>query len=128
MKRRSYSEEDIAEFLRFIDYDSIKGMLNSGDLMMWACFEGDCVCGVLAVRPPGHISLMFVDSRSHHKGIARALFEYTLAQLHITEERITMTVNSSPYAVGFYQKMGFKETDSEQTVNGIRFIPMKRPV
>jgi predicted GNAT family N-acyltransferase len=39
-----------------------------------------------------------------------------------------MTVFSSPYAAGFYRKMGFADTDAEQTVNGIRFIPMKRSV
>ncbi|WP_094603611.1 GNAT family N-acetyltransferase [Sporomusa silvacetica] len=36
-----------------------------------------------------------------------------------------ITVNSSPYAVLIYEKMGFVRTDVEQEINGIRFIPMK---
>ncbi|WP_460645598.1 GNAT family N-acetyltransferase [Lacrimispora brassicae] len=36
-----------------------------------------------------------------------------------------MTVNSSPYAVEIYHKLGFVDTDTEQLVNGIRFIPME---
>ena len=35
-----------------------------------------------------------------------------------------MTVNSSPYAVGIYRKLGFKAVDDEQSVNGLRFTPM----
>lgn len=37
-----------------------------------------------------------------------------------------MTVNSSPYAVPVYEKLGFHATGSEQTVNGLRFTPMER--
>jgi len=37
-----------------------------------------------------------------------------------------MTVNSSPYAVPIYHKLGFKDTGSEQVVNGLRFTPMEQ--
>ena len=30
-----------------------------------------------------------------------------------------------PYAVEVYRHLGFNETDIEQTVNGIRFTPMR---
>jgi len=33
--------------------------------------------------------------------------------------------NSSPYAVEIYRHLGFEPTDTEQAVNGLRFIPMK---
>ena len=36
-----------------------------------------------------------------------------------------ITVNSSPYAVEFYHKKGFKDIDKEQTVNGIISTPMR---
>ena len=36
-----------------------------------------------------------------------------------------VTVHSSPYAVEIYSRMGFEPTDTEQTVNGLRFIPME---
>ena len=35
------------------------------------------------------------------------------------------TVNSSPYAVPVYHKLGFIDMDSEQLSDGIRFTPMK---
>ena len=36
-----------------------------------------------------------------------------------------MTVNSSPYAVPIYHKLGFYDVDSEQVVKGVRFTPME---
>ncbi|MDN5360294.1 MAG: hypothetical protein PWQ84_1357, partial [Thermotogaceae bacterium] len=42
-----------------------------------------------------------------------------------SSDKATLTVNSSPYAVGFYHKMGFKDTDNELEKDGIRFVPME---
>ena len=47
------------------------------------------------------------------------------ATLPADYDKQEFTVNSSPYAVEVYRHLGFEEMDQEQTVNGIRFIPMK---
>ena len=36
-----------------------------------------------------------------------------------------LTVNSSPYAVDFYHKRGFRDTGAETVADGIRFTPME---
>jgi hypothetical protein len=35
-----------------------------------------------------------------------------------------ITVNSAPYGLCFYKKLGFVPTEEEKTINGIRFTPM----
>lgn len=35
------------------------------------------------------------------------------------------TVNSSPYAHEVYKHLGFQDTDKEQVIKGLRFMPMK---
>jgi len=42
--------------------------------------------------------------------------------LKVFHEKIT--VNSSPYAVKIYEKLGFVPDGNEQMVDGIRFTPM----
>ena len=54
------------------------------------------------------------------QGIGRKLFEVVLENSTSHE----LTVNSSPYAKDVYRRLGFKDTDAEQIVTGIRFIPM----
>lgn len=123
-----YCEEGVAEFKRYIERDAIREKLDKGELQMWVCRNDGCVSGVIALRPPCHISLLFVDKNYHHQGIARALFEHVLGIVKEDGIHKEMTVFSSPYAAGYYRRMGFADTDTEQTVNGIRFIPMRRDV
>lgn len=56
----------------------------------------------------------------HRQGVGRSLFEYALQ--NSTADKIT--VNSSFYAVNFYHKLGFIDTNVEQVQDGIRFTPM----
>jgi GNAT superfamily N-acetyltransferase len=118
----------VAEFKRYIEPDAVSERLSKGELSIWICLHESSVVGVIALRPPCHISLLFVDKQHHHQGIARALFEHVLKSVKAKGKHKEMTVFSSPYAAGFYRKVGFIDTDAEQTVNGIRFIPMKRSV
>ena len=36
-----------------------------------------------------------------------------------------ITLNAAPFGLPFYQALGFLPTAEEQTVNGIRFTPMR---
>ena len=84
-------------------------------------FDGEKLVGVLGVRKDRrHICFFFVDGQHHRRGIGTGLFRRMLEDF----PGRTITVNSSPYGVPFYMSLGFAATDSEQTVNGIRFTPM----
>lgn len=69
-----------------------------------------------------HIALFFVDGKYQERGIGRQLFGAVRAKHPLAK----MTVHSSPYAVPIYHKLGFRDTDTEQVVNDLRFTPMER--
>lgn len=113
-----YTEEGIREF-----YSSIHDEGYLSKLRIFGAFLDGKLPGVIATRSAGtHIALFFVDGKYHRRGIGRALFEAVLKAC--PAERLT--VNSSPYAVPVYRRLGFHETDTEQTVSGLRFTPMVR--
>lgn len=122
-----YSEEGINEFKKFISLTSIKEQLDCGDFHLWICLHKEKVVGVIASRALAHISLLFVDKEYHRKGIGKALYK-TFLGFCLEQGCGGITVNSSPYAVEIYHKLGFSNTDIEQTVNGIRFTPMKMEI
>lgn len=112
-----YSSEGAQTFKNYI-YD--KEQIDK--LQFMAAFDDSELIGVLAADfNTNNICLFFVKNKYHKQGIGRALFNNFL--LNTDANRIT--VNSSPYAVGFYHRLGFKDTTSEQVSDGIRFTPME---
>ena len=88
----------------------------------YGAFIQEELIGIIATRNLGtHIALFFVDGKYHRQGIGKQLFQAAQA----ANKSNAMTVNSSPYAVPVYHKLGFRDTGTEQVVNGLRFTPMK---
>ena len=108
-----YTQEGIDEFYKSIHDENYLSMLS-----VYGAFSNGELVGVIATRNNGkHIALFFVEGRYHCQGIGKQLFQ--------TVRTDKMTVNSSPYAVPVYRKLGFESVDTEQSVNGLRFIPME---
>lgn len=103
----------------FTDFLSSKPLIN--DLNIYGAIENDKIIGVLAMKNKGrHVSLFFVEKAYHGKGVGRRLFQYVISQ----SGPLCITVNSSTYAVKVYKRLGFRETDTVQTRDGLTFVPM----
>ena len=88
--------------------------------------ENNIIVGVLSTRDITHISLLFVDKNHHRRGIAREMLNVVLDDLKKREDVPCITVNSSPYAVDAYERLGFCEKGEQQEKDGIIFVPMIR--
>ncbi|MCR4908502.1 MAG: GNAT family N-acetyltransferase [Lachnospiraceae bacterium] len=126
-----YTDEGVENFYRFLTDDILYKMFLAGEYRMFACFEEggtpgkkETMVGIVSLRERTHISLLFVEERCHRQGIATALLRYVDEFLYNGLGENKVTVNSSPYAVGFYHKFGFTDTEPETVKNGIRFTSM----
>ena len=111
-----YTEEGIKEFRKALDD---KNWVATRDF--FGAFENDKLLGVIATKDRNHIALFFVDGKYHKQGIGRRLYE----KVKGLNKDGFFTVNSSPYAHEVYKHLGFVDTDQEQSINGLRFYPMK---
>ncbi|WP_170111233.1 GNAT family N-acetyltransferase [Photobacterium sanctipauli] len=72
-------------------------------------------------RDANYLGQLYVKTQYHGQGIAKQLVD-EMKQLSHAE---VIQVKASIYAVGFYSRVGFQPTDQEQSINGIRYIPME---
>jgi GNAT superfamily N-acetyltransferase len=114
-----YQAEGVAEFHRYASAKAFSQRHKSGHITLVAEHSGELV-GMLHLREPRHVSMLFVQSSRQRSGIARALLASA------GDANCEFTVNSSPNAVPAYERLGFRVTGSEQCVHGIRFVPMQR--
>lgn len=106
--------------------NTFKSFIYSEELMsqlaIFGAFENDVLIGIIGTKNDGeHISLYFIDPKFHRRGIGKKLFEAA----YKSQQARQITVNSSSYARGFYESLGFSIVGEEQESNGLRYLPMK---
>jgi len=118
-----YQADGIAEFHQYASAEALLQRQESGHVTLVA--DNCCqIVGMLQLRKPCHVAMLFVRPAFQRKGLGRGLL--AAAGALVDDGDCELTVNSSPNAVSAYQRLGFHTTDSEQCVHGIRFIPMRR--
>lgn len=116
--------QGVEAFERYAHPKALLKRSEHGHLVLVARVQASIV-GAIELREHQHISLLFVDRQHRRRGLARELLSRALSMgrsggHHVVE----VTVNSSPYAVPAYEKLGFRATGPAQTKSGIRFAPM----
>jgi GNAT superfamily N-acetyltransferase len=97
-----------------------------GTCPIYGGFDGETLVALIGMRSKTHINLVFTRKEYHRRGIARAIFNYLLHDVTQEDPSLeALTLNSSPYGLPFYLAIGFVPQGEEQTMNGIRFTPMK---
>lgn len=120
-----YPLEGIRSFEDFITDSGLKRMFDMGKYQMMVAFDQGKMIGMITLRNEMHISLLFVDERYHRHGIGRALIQKMADYVKSELGKSRLTVNSSPYGVGFYHRVGFRDLGSEKQQDGIIYTPME---
>jgi GNAT superfamily N-acetyltransferase len=126
----TYSSEGIESFFKYINIESLPQLFMEGYPVFTAVVAviNNQIVGVISFRVRDkecHITLLFVNGQYHRRGITKGLLNFMLDICKYHNANLSeITVNSSPYAVPIYEKLGFQQTSSEQIIDGIRFTPM----
>ncbi len=120
-----YSPEGVKNFENFITDSTLYRMFVVGTYQLFVALDGKKIVGMLTLRGGTHISLLFVDEKYHRRGIGRALMQYLSNYLLTELQASRVTVNSSPYGVGFYHRLGFRDLRPQEKKDGIIYTPME---
>ncbi len=111
------------DFLQSLQPAAVAARLATAAFTTWVAVEGehDDLVGVIVVRDGIHLFHLFVAERFQRRGWARQLWLHALSQ---APQGTRMTVNATPFARGFYERMGFIATGPLVQTHGIAFVPM----
>jgi len=88
-----------------------------------AVVDGE-LAGVVSIRDNSHLFHLYVAERFHWRGIARALWQAARDDALERGNPGRFTVKASPYAVGVYERFGFKATGLHAEQGGLVYVPM----
>ena len=119
-----FPEQGVEEFFLYANPSSFKRRIRKGYLAMVAECDGK-LAGMIEIRSEDHISMLYVDKKFHRRGIARNLVIQALDKIIKNNSGLKdITVNSSRYAVPFYESLGFIQHDEEKFEYGVIHTPM----
>jgi len=116
-----YSSDISPFFAKKITVESFKSyLMDENAYEHYVYEENEMIIGYFSLLNATHFLYLFVNEKHHKKGVARALVEYALKG----KEHKSYSVNSSIYAVPFYEKLGFKSYALVQKHHGMVYKPM----
>jgi GNAT superfamily N-acetyltransferase len=117
-----FSAEGVAEFYGYAEPSAMAERIKKGDKVLLAEEQGR-ILGMLELKVPDHIAMLFVEERG--RGVGRALVERALQLCkEETDGAERVSVHASLYAVPIYRKPGFEAEGPARTENGITYVPM----
>ncbi len=113
------------EFLLSLQPSGIERYVDADPFDYRVGMVGAQIAGVVAVRAGTHLFHLFVAEPFQRRGLARALWLQAKSLHEQAQVSDAMTVNSTPFALPFYEHVGFRATGPRVETRGIAFIPMR---
>ena len=119
-----FLEEGIEGFFKYANPRSLAKRSEGAHFILVAEVEGE-IAGMIEIREMKHISMLFVDKAYHRKSIGKELLKLALERIKSeSSPPEEITVNSSRFAVPFYERLGFVKTCDEKIIYGVVHVPM----
>ncbi len=119
-----FDADTAQRFLHDENVDKMRSVVSNGGYYAAAWWR-DSLAGFVGVRGETHIVHLFVDKAFHGRGIGQLLLHYAISSIRLRVAPAAITVNASTFALAFYQRFGFVETQPKQCTNGVYYTPMQ---
>ncbi len=116
-----FNEEGRHTYLESHSLDKMSERLKQ---FQYQVLEDDhAIIGVVGMRRPSHLYHLHVSKEFQGKGLGRRLWEAAKTRALKMDRLDEITVNSSSYAVPFYERLGFVAGVVENYL-GVDYVPM----
>ena len=113
------------KFIAHCRLPAIENYLSQEKYQYQIAHLGGQLAGVVAMRDNTHLFHLFVPRALHRRGIALYLWQAARAASIARGNTTGFTVNSSVFALPFYESLGFVATAPKVEADGIAYVPMR---
>jgi len=113
-----------AMFRDFVTVPALRTRLGAGCILHVA-ERRRRLLGVCEIHRDGYLTLLYVDGDHQGRGLGRRLLQTTVERARaVVPDMDRLRVRATPYARGFYARLGFRETGAGclQEDRGVRFF------
>lgn len=124
---RDFTAEGRKRLLSLFSVAQVAARLSSAEYRFHVAEDDAALAGVVAMRGSSHLYHLFTAKPYQRTGLARRMFEIASDDARrdaSTPSRIT--VNASSYAIGAYERLGFRCAGPMRETDGVRFQPMAK--
>ncbi|MDZ7798253.1 MAG: GNAT family N-acetyltransferase [Patescibacteria group bacterium] len=128
-KSEYFEKGTVSKYLNYTnpkksDKELLEAFKITKDSIFYVAEENDKIFGYIKGRK-NRIGNLFVLGQNHKKGIGRKLVDLFEKEAEKQNSK-EIKINSSIYAVPFYQKRGYKKTTGIRNLHGLKIQPMKK--
>lgn len=117
-----YTPAGAATLLSHQTAEAVRKAIEEGDMTYFVAQTDGAVVGAVGILPERrHLYHLFVARTHHRRGIGRRLWDAARTEL----EPGPVTVNSSRFAIPFYEGLGFLTTGPQWEKDGVIAYPMR---
>ena len=108
------------KFWDSVSVEAVTERIASPDFYCFVAEDVNGLSGFVAFRNPSHLFHLFVAAHAQSQGLGRLLWRKVL-DLSVSSK---ITVNSSIFAIPFYQRLGFVRVGPDKSEDCISYSPM----
>ena len=136
--RNEFSDDGWDLFLKLLNENTQKSLIRSKKFNYLVAVNESVavneIVGVLATKDVNHLFHFFIKPSWQGKGLAKLLWNQAVIEIHngLNKKTIkaqnnndSVSVNSSDFALTFYQHLGFVMEAGRQKKNGICYTPLR---
>jgi len=103
-----------------VSVEAVTERIASPDYCCFVAEDVNDLSGFVAFRNPSHLFHLFVAAHAQSQGLGKLLWQKVLDRSACSK----ITVNSSLFAIPFYQRLGFTRVGLDKKEDGISYSPM----
>lgn len=122
------TEEGKNRFMEFLKYEHQLEKFQAGEILLFAAFEQERICGAMELDTKGNVLFLYTDSMKHAERTADKLVQEACRLAHASGMYQTLHADVMPEKAPFYRQLGFFPCAENIWEDGMQKCPVQLDV